>query len=144
MGKKENNIQHQGIVKSIDSDKIEVMFVSLSACASCHAKGVCSVSDIKEKEVFVKNTGELYNLGEQVLVELEQSLGFKAVWFAYILPFFVVLSILVLFTALKFSELKAGIISLLSLIPYYFVLYLFKNKLSKTYSFKIKKLHNKY
>lgn len=142
MSNKNSNIQHQGIVKSVDNNEVSVMFVSTSACASCHAKGVCSVSDIKEKEIVIANSLETYTIGEKVLVELKQSLGFRAVFYAYILPFLIILLSLIVLTSLKVNELYAGLISLSLLIPFYLILYLLKDSLKKTYSFQIRKTQN--
>jgi len=139
MSSKNTNIQHEGIVKRVDANEVEVSFISVAACASCHAKGVCGASDIKEKEVIVPNSGMDLKVGEHVMLELKQSLGMKAVFLGYILPFLIVLGVLIVLTILKFSELKAGLYSLLALVPYYIALYYQKDRLSKTYSFQIKK-----
>jgi len=44
---------------------------------------------------------------------------------------------LIILTLLNFSELFAGLFSIGILAPYYLVLYLLKNKLSKTFKFTI-------
>ncbi|HPI44991.1 MAG TPA: SoxR reducing system RseC family protein, partial [Tenuifilaceae bacterium] len=78
-------------------------------------------------------------VGETVKVLLKQSLGFKALFLAYILPFIVVIT--ALFSLSSFvSEGIAGILALLSLIPYYAILYFFKNKISKQFNFDIEKI----
>lgn len=38
-------IEHEGIIDHIDGDTAHVKIDSVSACASCHAKGVCSAAD---------------------------------------------------------------------------------------------------
>jgi len=43
------SIEHKGIIESINGSRINVSFIALSGCASCHAKGYCSTSDMKEK-----------------------------------------------------------------------------------------------
>ena len=144
MDRNTSKIKHEGIVIHIDPERIEIMFVSASACASCHAEGVCSVSDIKEKEVYVPNFGEDYTIGEHVMLELQQALGFKAVYYAYVQPFLLVLIGLIVYTSLEFSELLSGLLSLSVLFPYYFLLYTQREKLEKKYSFKIRKIKNKF
>ena len=37
------------------------------------------------------------------------------------------------------QELRAGLVALLSIVPYYLLLYLFRNRLSKSFTFSIKK-----
>ncbi|GAO30252.1 hypothetical protein JCM15548_12511 [Geofilum rubicundum JCM 15548] len=60
-------IEHQGIVDEVTDKGIKVKIISLSACASCHAKGACSVSDMEEKEVNVAPSGN-FQPGDQVMV----------------------------------------------------------------------------
>jgi sigma-E factor negative regulatory protein RseC len=76
-----------------------------------------------------------------VMVMMEKSMGFKALFLGYLLPFMLVLTILVTFTALSFSEPVAGSIALISLLPYYLFIYLRKEKIGKKFSFTIKKLN---
>ena len=42
-------IQHEGIVKNLTSQQIEVLIISQSACSGCHAKGSCGMSEAKQK-----------------------------------------------------------------------------------------------
>ena len=48
------SIEHLGRVESICDNLIRVGFVSHSSCSSCHAKGVCAVSDVDSKYIEVK------------------------------------------------------------------------------------------
>jgi len=50
-----NTIEHPGTITRIGKDEIEVMIMSSSACASCQVKGACSLSEMEEKIVTVKN-----------------------------------------------------------------------------------------
>jgi sigma-E factor negative regulatory protein RseC len=68
---------------------------------------------------------------------MKKSLGGKAVLLAYIIPFIIMMLSLIILTLLNFSELFAGLFSIGILAPYYLVLYLLKNKLSKTFKFTI-------
>ncbi|HOZ15225.1 MAG TPA: SoxR reducing system RseC family protein [Tenuifilaceae bacterium] len=132
-------IEHLGRIDAVTPNDIRVVIISQSACASCHAKGACSASDVSEKIVVVSKTNHNFLVGETVKVLLKQSLGFKALFLAYILPFIVVIT--ALFSLSSFvSEGIAGILALLSLIPYYAILYFFKNKISKQFNFDIEKI----
>ena len=133
------SIEHKGIIDSINGNKISVSFIALSGCASCHAKGYCSTSDMKEKSVEVYDFSNLYKVGDEVTVMLKQSLGLKAVWLGYILPFVLVVTALIILSQITKSEAISGLGAIALLIPYYLVLFLFKNKLKKTFSFFIKK-----
>lgn len=136
----DKNIEHLGTVKSIDNDYITVSIIKNSGCASCEIKGSCNLSEIEEKEIEVERFDQNYETGEQVKVYFGESLGFRALFLGYILPFLIILTVIVVLTALNFSEGKAGLIALGTLIPYYLTLYFTRKKHKKTFSFFIKKL----
>jgi len=133
-------IEHSGIVKEIINDELKVSIINKSSCASCNLKGSCSVSDIQEKivDVFVSNPQD-YIVGENVDVFYRQSLGFRALFLGYLLPFIVLLVTMILMLELTNKELLSGLVSLFSLIPYYLIVYLTRNKIKKTFSFSVKK-----
>lgn len=132
-------ITHLGEITSINGSMIEVAIISQSLCASCHAKGACSASDMKEKVVTVySNAANSYSVGEKVDLLLKKHLGFIALIYAYLVPFVILLATLII--SLQFiPELYAGILSLAILIPYYTVLYFAKERLQKTFTFQIEK-----
>ncbi|MBN2662532.1 MAG: SoxR reducing system RseC family protein [Bacteroidales bacterium] len=131
-------IEHDAFVKEIRDDTIIVDVISKSACMSCQVKGVCSVSDIAEKQVEVIRENNDVQIGDKVIVFLAQTLGFKAVFLGYIAPFFIVIFILILMLQLTNNELIAGILSIGILLPYYLILFLMKDKISKKYLFRLK------
>ncbi len=61
-------IEHKGIVKEADSDKLIVSIITNSSCTACEAKSSCSVSEIEEKEIEIKKFDGIYKVGEQVIV----------------------------------------------------------------------------
>jgi sigma-E factor negative regulatory protein RseC len=132
-------IEHEGIIEQIDGDVAHVKIESVSACASCHAKGVCSAADQEEKYLDVPIHGATYRQGEAVNVQVEKRLGFRAVALGYFYPFLLVMFVLIAMIAMGAPELRAGIFALLSLIPYYLVLYLFRKRIESTFTFSIKK-----
>jgi len=136
----DKTIEHIGFVQEIDEKLIKVNIISQSACAACHAKGACSSADMQDKVIEIKNWKETFEIGEKVKVILLEALGVKAMIIGYFMPFVVVLISLIIASNLTQSEGVAGLISISTLIPYYFVLFLFKNKLNKTFSFAIKKI----
>ncbi len=133
-------IEHLGIIEDIQNESITVRISNQSACSACHAKTVCGMADQKNKQIQISNTIGQYNPGEEVLVELKQSLGLRAVFLAYVLPFIILLSLLISFNAFGMHELIAGLISLASLLPYFTIVYFFRKKLNKTFTFALKKL----
>ena len=133
-------IEHKGIVKSINGNELQVSIIVQSSCASCNFKGSCSVSGLEEKiiDVFVANPDK-YENGENVSVYYKQSLGFRALFLGYILPFLILVISLIILMLITQNELLSGVISLLILVPYYLILYFSKDKIKKTFTFSIKK-----
>jgi len=134
-------IEHDGIIDHIEGDVAHVKIDSVSACASCHAKGVCSAADQEEKYLDVPLLGESYKKGEPVQVQVEKRLGFRAVALGYFYPFLLLMAVLIGMIALGVPELKAGIVALLSIIPYYLGLYLFRKRIETIFTFSIKKTY---
>lgn len=140
MSSKSNVIEHLGRVEAITANDIRVVIISQSACASCHAKGACTASDVAEKQVVVSKPFHSYTVGETVKVTMKQSLGYKALFLGYILPLIVLLVSLFVFNAIGFSEGISGLLSLGVLGPYYFILYVFRKRIEKEFYFDIEKL----
>jgi sigma-E factor negative regulatory protein RseC len=132
-----NEISHKGIVKDFSENGVIVSILSESACSACHAKGMCSVSDTAEKEVEVAHYQGEYHIGQQVIVYTSTSQGFRALFLAYILPFILMMTVLITSLNLTGSEGWSGLLSVAMLIPYYLFLYLFRNKLKRSFDFKI-------
>jgi sigma-E factor negative regulatory protein RseC len=132
-------IEHRGIIEQIEGDVAHVKINSVSACASCHAKGACSAADQEEKFLDIPLHGTSHHKGEAVQVQVERRLGLRAVALGYVYPFLLLMGVLIVTLAAGASELRAGTCALLSVIPYYLVLYLFRNRLESTFTFSIKK-----
>lgn len=131
-------IIHPGIIDRIAEGKVFVKILSASACSSCHAKSICSISEVEEKVIEAEHDpAGNYQPGEQVMVKMEESLGHKAVIMGYVLPLVVLLVSILVFLSLFHHEGLAALLSMLMLIPYYLVLYLFRNKLQKVFRFRI-------
>ena len=136
-------IEHSGIISDVSDKLITVSIMPESACGNCRVRGLCSVGDKDEKTIEVFNQhGQIFSVGEQITVVLELSLGMKALGIGYVLPFFIVLSILIILLSAGLSEGFAGLLSLLSLAPYYYGLSFLKNKLKKEFTFRLKKCNN--
>lgn len=141
-GAMEEKIIHEGVVQQVSENKITVVIVNASACASCHAKGACISSDMKEKEIDIVRFKGDYHVGQHVAVIGSTSQGMKAVFFSYLLPFLLVITTLLSGISITKSEGLAGLLSLLILIPYYGVLYLFRNSLKGSFEFEISAIIN--
>ncbi|MDR1895777.1 MAG: SoxR reducing system RseC family protein [Prevotellaceae bacterium] len=140
MNKNVSCSSRSGIVSDITPENIAVNIISMSACAGCHAKELCSAFERKEKAVFVPNIGQRVQSGDKVAVVMQVSMGLKAVLLAYVLPLIFVLMTLLLLLEIGTGEFLSGAISLSSLMVYYFVIFLIRNKLKKQFSFFIEKI----
>jgi len=132
------NIEHAGVVHSINNEFIYVKILSKSACAACHAKSMCGMSDMKEKIIEVENNIQHLSIGDEVTVLLRESLGFKALLLGYLVPFIILIVVLAVLVIITQNELLSGLCALFSLIPYYVILFLLKSKIRKEFKFVIK------
>lgn len=136
----QTTIDHIGWIESVEDNTVRVRINSQSACASCHAKGACSAADMEEKYFNLPADGREFANGEQVRVQIARRLGLKAVALGYIYPFLVLMSVLIALTIAGVPELQSGLIALLTLVPYYIVIYLLKNRLNRNFSFTLEKI----
>ena len=138
-----NTIKHLGIVENIQGSHLSVRIVQTSACAACSVKGHCSSADSKDKIIDIIDTAAAsYQVGENVMVVGETSMGMQAVALAFIIPFVLLIFTLFLFMALIENELYAALLSLAVLVPYYCILWLNKTRLKQKFSFTIKPINN--
>ncbi len=132
-----DTIEHDGIVQNADGKSVVVRITSLSACSGCHAEGSCTLAGHEEKIIEVSGDYKL-NTGDNVTVIMQKSMGYAAILIGYVLPLFAVLIIIVILNSLSVPELIAGLSSLVILGLYYIIVYLFRNKINKNFTFKIK------
>lgn len=132
-------ITHKGRIVAIDPDITTVEIIAESACASCHAKGLCGLGEEKVKQVLVRTSAwHSRQVGDEVEVVLKKAMGYKAVFIAYGLPLVVLFVALMVLTTLGVGELYAGLGAIGAVVLCYFVIFLFRNKISKEYSFYLK------
>ena len=135
---KNNTVSHTGIIKSVHNGRAIVSIIAQSACASCHIKGACTMSDVKEKIIEVDlSEDQNYNRGEEVVIEMKQSLGSWAVLFGYFSPFLLVIAALIIFTSLGLDQGLSGLLAILTLAPYYLIMYLFRAILRKKFTYRL-------
>lgn len=132
-------IRHQGKVERIEKHKVYVRIEQKAACSDCHAKSVCLASDKKDKIIEVNDHSGCYAPQEDVVVSARTSMGFFAVFIAFAIPLFLVILSLIVGMKTTDSEALGGLIGLSVLVPYYFVLYLFRDKLKKKFIFTLSK-----
>jgi len=130
-------IEHEGIVQKSDNKSVTVNISSASACSGCHAEGSCSLSGVEEKIVEIPGSWNVAS-GDKVTILMKKSTGYSAVLLGYVFPLIFMISALVLMIRLSVSELTAGLVSILILVPYYFVLWIFRKRISRNFTFTLK------
>jgi sigma-E factor negative regulatory protein RseC len=134
-------IKHDGIIIALNEDGTAlVRIVQTSACAACKAKAMCASAESVEKEMTVQLTVDRLQLavGDAVEVMVQQKMGWKAVLLAYILPFIVMMTVVVILNDFV-KEAITGTIALCSMGLYFIVLGLFKDRIQKEFSFTARK-----
>ena len=136
--KNEETISHEGIVTNITDDELEIKILAQSACAACHAKSACGMGEQAEKTLTVpKPKDKEFALNQKVNVRMAIGQGNKAAVLAYLLPIILLLAVLFVCIGLGLGEGLSAIISFISLVPYYIVLYLRRDKLKRQFEYTI-------
>ena len=134
-----SEISHRGRIISVTPEVTTVQIVSESACAACHAKGMCSLGDASLKEIELPTRGwDNYQVGDEVSVVLRASMGHKAVWLAYVIPLLVMVAALLGTLAAGGSELLAGGVAIAAIALWYGVVWLLRDRLRNEYIFNLK------
>ncbi len=136
--KNEETISHEGIVTKITDDELEIKILAQSACAACHAKSACGMGEQAEKTLTVPRPKDKeFALNQKVNVRMAIGQGNKAAVLAYLLPIILLLAVLFVCIGLGLGEGLSAIISFISLVPYYIVLYLRRDKLKRQFEYTI-------
>ena len=132
------DIRHQGVVDRVDGQTVIVRITQSSACGGCQARNICRAAESKDKLVEVHTADAAkFVTGQAVTVAGAESLGMKAVAFAFGLPLLLLIAALVTAIAVTGSEKVAAIAALGILVPYYLVLFLLRNRIRKDFQFRI-------
>lgn len=136
-------ISHKGIIDSISEGMVRVSIVQSSACSSCKVASYCTSAESKEKFIEVKTYDtSSYEVGQEVNVVGTTSMGMKAVVLAFVIPTVLLMAVVIIALTAGASELTAALSGLLSLVPYYILLYMLRGTLEKKLSFWIKEVEN--
>ncbi|MGN1232112.1 MAG: SoxR reducing system RseC family protein [Candidatus Cryptobacteroides sp.] len=138
MRRKKDSIAHDGIIVEITPDFTTVEILSSSACASCHAKGLCGMSEEEKKLIMVPTDPyTVYSPGQQVKVMTKKSMGLKAVWISYVIPLLILLILILSLSSVIGNEAYVGLAAIAGVALYYFVIWLLRDKLESEFVFYI-------
>lgn len=134
----ENKISHEGIITKIEDSNIEVKILSRSACASCNIKGACNMSEMQEKIITIPAPKDKnLSIGQEVKISMGLRQANRAVIFAYVIPLIILVAMIFILSTLKIEEGLNALISIGTLIPYYLILFLFRNRLKRKFEYEI-------
>lgn len=128
-------VSHTGIVREIGNRGIKVGIIVQSGCVSCQIKGTCNMSEQTDKVLEIECNPNEYKIGQQVLVILKSSQGMNALFLGYVLPFLVLLMVMIVVSNLTEEEGIIGLAALASLVPYYILLYFYRNRIKKIFTY---------
>lgn len=134
-------MEHEARIVGVFSEekRVEVEMIVSSACGECKAKAVCGSAESQVRKVSAyTDHPEVYKVGDEVTICIEQIMGYKAITLSYIVPLVVMLVALAL-THSRYGDLVAGLSALGACALYFVVLAFFRNKLEKVIVFSVKK-----
>ena len=133
------HISHPGVVVGINDKDIDIEILSSSMCGSCGIKSACGMSEMQEKRVTVpKPADKEFIVGQPVKIIMNTSQGNKAALFAYFIPAFLLVAIIVILSNLSIKEWLAALVGIGVIAVYYLVLYFFRNKLRDNFTYEIR------
>ena len=135
---KKNEIAHSGRIVDIDKDFTTVEITVSSACSSCHAKGLCGMSEQEDKIIMVPTDPYTERkVGDEVTVKTKMTMGLKAVWISYVVPLAVLLILILSLSSVFENEYLCGLVAMAGVAVYYFGIWLFRDRLSNEFVFYI-------
>jgi Positive regulator of sigma E activity len=135
----EDHVSHPGVVVGINDKDIEIEILSSSMCGSCGIKSACGMSEMQEKRVTVpKPKDREFIVGQPVSIIMNTRQGNKAALFAYFIPAFLLVAIIVILSNLNVKEWLAATIGIGVIAVYYIVLSFFKNRLRNEFTYEIR------
>lgn len=135
---KRNEIEHSGRIVEITPEFTTVEILVSSACAACHAKGLCGMSEAEQKVIMVPTDPYAeHKVGNHVTVKTTMTMGLKAVWISYVIPLAVLMILILTLSAFFDSQLLCGLASVGGVAVYYLVIWLLRDRLQNEFSFHI-------
>lgn len=133
-----NRISHSGIVEGIQDGCVKVRIVQTSACAACQVAGHCNAAESKVKIIEVPCRDiAAYRTGQQVVVWASKEVANKALILGFGVPLLLMVAVLMITLHLTSDEGVAAVVSLGSLLPYYFFLWLWRDKIQQQIAFQL-------
>lgn len=131
-------IEHRGIVESVSGGVVMVRTERKTACAECHAKGLCGEQGGERLIKVTSDEASAFAAGDKVIVALENTtMAFSAILWAYLFPLCILLAVLFSAHAIGLSDGVAALSSLGATALYYVVLYIMRRYFERKIKFTI-------
>ena len=136
---KKNEITHKGKITDITPDFTTVEIIASSACSSCHAKGLCGMSEEQEKIIMLPTDPyATHQVGDEVEICTKMTMGLKAVWISYVIPLAVLMILILSLSGIFENEALRGLAAIAGVGVYYFIIWIFRDRLKNEFTFYIK------
>lgn len=136
---KKNEITHKGKITEITPDFTTVEIIASSACSSCHAKGLCGMSEEQEKIIMLPTDPyATHQVGDEVEICTKMTMGLKAVWISYVIPLGVLMILILSLSGIFENEALRGLAAIAGVGVYYFIIWIFRDRLKNEFTFYIK------
>ena len=135
--KMSTNIQHQGIVESIEEQHVRVRVTQTAACAGCKISSHCTSTEAKDKLIDVYNDtmAQQRQIGDVVTVTTSGTAAGKALLLSFGLPLVIMFVVFFTATALGCSQGIAALMMLGALVPYYIILWFMRRHIAEKIAF---------
>ena len=133
-------IDHQAIVKKVDSDKNQI-FVRIDdsdECGECPAANLCA-SNGKSSNLIIISTPKAYKYNENdiIMVRGTEKMHRKAIMYATVFPCIILIAGMIGIFLLTGNQLAAALSGIGLLIVFYFILWLCRNKIAHEFVFTV-------
>lgn len=139
-------IDHQVMVRSVDAGRgiVTVELAEATTCSGCAAASICNPRGKKMEtfEVAVAHP-EAYHVGERVLMRGTAMMHRKAITIATVVPSVALIVVMVLIYVLTANQGVAAVGGLGSMVFFFVLLWLFRDRLAKEFTFQLIPLDKK-
>ncbi|MCQ2308451.1 MAG: SoxR reducing system RseC family protein [Bacteroidales bacterium] len=134
----EERVSHTGVITNIAGNELEIEIHSSASCGSCSIRSACGMSETKEKHIVVpKPDDKNFIIGQPVKVSMTARQGGRAAVYAYLIPALLMIFTILIISGFSLEDWIAAVAGIGIAAVYYFVLFLFKEKISRKFEYEV-------
>ena len=138
MGAGKKEIKHQGIVRKVTNEFYFVAVERTPACQGCAAKNFCNIHSNKNETISIQRLPhQTFNVGDEVTIALTEKLGWKALFYGYMMPFVALITGIIVSAAANLPQGVVGLVGIGTMVAYYVAFSFFSKKIDKQFYFRI-------